>query len=91
MTQHASNNLLIFIVYVNDFIIINNNLSHIEIAKLELASTFSSTNCGPLYYMLGIKYFNLQENSVQLYQRKFIDYILNKFNLVDIKPLPIVF
>jgi hypothetical protein len=75
-------------VYVDDILIISYNESHIELAKQELASTFSITDGGPLHYMLGIE-FNLQGNSIQLCQRKFTEDILNKYNFLDVKPSPI--
>ena len=59
-------------------------------AKEELAATFSITNGESLHYMLGIG-FNLNgpDNSIQLCQRKFAEDILNKYQMMDLKPSPI--
>ena len=59
-------------------------------AKEELAATFSIIDGGPLHYMLGIE-FNLHgpDNNIQLCQRKFAEDILNKYQMMDLKPSPI--
>ena len=86
-TNHNGNHILILVVYVDDILIISNAVEHIKMAKEELATTFSITDGGPLHYMLDVE-FNLHSpnNSTQLCQRKFIEDILNKYQMMDLKP-----
>ena len=89
-TRHIGNCILILAVYVDDILIMSNEIHNIQKAKDELASAFSITDGGPLHYMLGIE-FNLEspENGIHLCQRKFTEDILNKYNMADLKPSPI--
>ena len=73
-TRHDTNNFLILAVYVDDILIISNNVSHIEFTKQELASTFSITDGGPLHYMLGIE-FNKQGDSIHSKYAMYNDYV----------------
>ena len=89
-TRHNGTHILILVVYVDDILIISNRVDHIKTAKEKLATTFSITDGGPLHYMLGIE-FNLHgpDNNIQLCQRKFAEDILNKYQMMDLKPSPI--
>ena len=71
-------------------LIISNAVEHIKMAKEELATTFSITDGGSLHYMIGIEFnFHGPDNSIQLYQRKCTEDILNKYQMMDLKPSPI--
>ena len=75
---------------MDDILIISNAVEHVKIAKEELATTFSVTDCRTLHCMLCIE-FNLHgsDNSIQLCQREFIEDILDMNQMMDLKPSPI--
>lgn len=52
--RHHGSIILIVAIYVDDIVMLSNNLVVLNLAKSELSTAFDMTDGGPLHYCLGI-------------------------------------
>ena len=75
-------------VYVDDLPIASNSIASIRKTINQLKEKFLVKDLGPLEYCLGIKVTrNHIEGTLTLTQQKLVDDILQKFEMVDCKPI----
>jgi hypothetical protein len=85
--KKVSGSALVFLVlYVDDILLIGNDIPMIEAVKSSLRKSFSMKNLGEVAYILGIKIYRDRSNRlIGLSQDAYIDKILNQFNMQDPK------
>ena len=78
--------LHIIALYVDDLLMLSNNLQALEKLKYRLGSVFEMTDLGSVHYILGIKITRDRiAKTFSLSQSKYIDEIVARFNLNDSK------
>jgi len=85
--QKTSDSFTALLVYVNDIILIGNNLTTINTIKSYLHSQFHIKDLGNLKYFLGFEVARSHHGLV-LHQRKYCLDILSEFGLTGCKPDP---
>jgi hypothetical protein len=76
----------LLVLYVDDKLLIGNDISMMEAIKSSLRKSFSIKNLGEVAYILGIKiYRDRSKRLIGLSQDVYIDKILNWFNMQDSK------
>ena len=85
--KKASGSALVFLVlYVDDILLIGNNIQMLETVKSSLRKSFSMKDLGEATYILGIKiYRDRSKRLIGLSQDTYIDKVLKKFNMQDSK------
>ena len=93
MYQKASGSMVVFLVlYVDDIIIIGNDLGMLQSVKAYLCKNFSMKDLGEASYVLGIKlYRDRQRRLIGLSQSTYIDKILERYNFGNCKTVNIPF
>jgi hypothetical protein len=83
----VSGSAVVFLVlYVDDILLIGNDIIMIEVVKISLRKSFSMKDLGEAAYILGIKiYRDRSKRLIRLNQDAYIDKILNRFNMQDSK------
>ena len=86
-TKNASGSTLVFLVlYVDDILLIENDIPILEAVKTSLKKSFSMMDLGEAAYILGIRiYRDRSKKLIGLSQDTYIDKILNRFNMQDSK------
>ena len=80
--------LTVVVVHVDDCMIVANTICLINELKASLSKHFEVTDLGELHWMLGIEVkCNRPGHLVHLSQHAYIDTILRRYNLADLKPL----
>lgn len=74
------------IIYIDDMIIISNDLDEVERLKGLLASEFEMKNFDSLKYFLGIE-VSMGISEIFLCQRKYVLDLLIKIGIVDCRPV----
>jgi hypothetical protein len=73
-------------VYVDDLVIAATSREEMSVVKAELTSKWSMKDLGPLESILGIRVIrNRSERTLFLSQEKYVDNMLRKFKLEDVK------
>jgi hypothetical protein len=85
--KKVSGSAVVFLVlYVDDLLLIRNDIPMMEAVKSSLRKSFSMKDLGEATYMLGIKiYRDRSKRLIGLSQDAYIDKILNRFNMQDSK------
>jgi hypothetical protein len=85
--KKVSGSTFVFLVlYVDDILLIGNDISMLEAIKSSLRKSFSTKDLGEAMYILGIKiYRDRSKRLIGLSQDAYIDKILNQFNMQDSK------
>jgi hypothetical protein len=85
--KKVSGSAVIFLIlYVDDILLIENDISMMEVIKSSLRKSFSMKDWGEAVYILGIKiYRDRLKRLIGLSQDAYIDKILNWFNMQDSK------
>ena len=74
-------------VYVDDINIFGGNLQDIERTKEVLKERFKMSDLGPCAYYLGMHVETAEDGSKQLHQSAFVQQLLNRFKLNDLRPV----
>ena len=75
-------------IHVDDLLLMSNLLAALQEVKSDLAAQFSIHNQGPIKLMLGIKIkCNYSTQSISLLQPRYLQSILDKFNMSDCNPM----
>jgi hypothetical protein len=78
--------VLFLVLYVDDILLIRNNIPMMEAVKSSLRKSFSMKDLGEAAYILDIKiYIDRSKRLIGLNQDAYIDKILNRFNMQDSK------
>ena len=85
--KKSSGSALVFLVlYVDDILLIRNNIQMLETVKSSLRKSFSMKDLGEATYILGIKiYRDRSKRIIGLSQDTYIDKVLKRFNMQDSK------
>ena len=85
--KKTSGSALVFLVlYVDDILLIRNDIPMLELVKSSLKNSFSMKDLGEATYILGIKiYRDRSRRLIGLSQSTYVDKVLNRFNMQDSK------
>ena len=85
--KRASGSAVVFLVlYVDDILLIGNDIPMLEATKSSLGKSFSMKDLGEAAYILGIKiYRDRSKRLIGLSQDTYIDKVLKRFNMQDSK------
>ena len=85
--KKASGSALVFLVlYVDDILLIGNDIPMLDAVKSSLRKSFSMKDLGEAAYILGIKiYRDRSRRLIGLSQSTYIDKVLKRFNMQDSK------
>ena len=85
--KKASGSALMFLVlYVDDILLIGNDIPMLEAIKTSLRKSFSMKDLGEAAYILGIRiYRDRSKRLIGLSQDTYIDKILKRFNMQESK------
>jgi hypothetical protein len=85
--KKVSGRTVVFLVlYVDDILLIRNDISMMKVVKSSLRKSFSMKDLGEAAYILGIKiYRDRSKRLIGLSQDAYIDKVLNQFNMQDSK------
>ena len=81
---HVDGNTLIFVVYVDDFVLTRNNVGLLFRLKHQLYDTFEITNLGILHLFLDLQVLPLLDG-IFASQSKYVMDLLKRFNMDDYK------
>ncbi|GJZ43262.1 cysteine-rich receptor-like protein kinase 8 [Tanacetum coccineum] len=87
-TYKKDNDFLTLVVYVDDILLIGNNLKLINHIKHQLDVAFSIKDFGSLNYYLGIEFLR-NDKGITMTQRKYALELLHSADVLDLKPLHI--
>jgi hypothetical protein len=78
--------VVFLIVYVDDILMIGNDIPMLEATKTSLKNSFSMKDLGEVAYILGIKiYRDRSKRLIGLSQYTYIDKVLKMFNMEEAK------
>ena len=84
----CSEYILIVVVYVDDLLITGNSITRVEQFKIKLSQRFEMSDLGELSYFLGMEFKRDRETRrMHITQQKYTLEMLEKYNMVDSKPL----
>ena len=76
------------ILYVDDLIILANNVIQLKWLNLELVKGIEMNDLGELHYCLGVEFErNSEAHTITMNQKSYIEEILKRFNLEECKPV----
>ena len=77
-------------LYVDDMLIVGKNISKIDELKKELCKSFSMKDLGHAKKILGMRITRLRDKrKIYLSQKKYIERVLEHFNMKNAKPISI--
>lgn len=77
---------IFLILYVDDILVIGHDSNEIELVKRSLAKGFDMTDGGEISSFLGMKIErNLQRRTMRISQRRYLEALLDRFNMADCK------
>ncbi|CAL4082175.1 unnamed protein product, partial [Meganyctiphanes norvegica] len=76
---------LIILIWVDDLVIAASDETILNDFKFNFANSFSIKDLGPLTWFLGIQ-FHITQNYISMDQSFYIQAIINRFNMNDVKP-----
>ena len=77
---------MFLVIYVDDILLIGNDVPTLEIIKSWLGKSFSMKDLGEAVYILGIKiYRDRSRRLLRLSQSTYLDKVLKRFNMQDSK------
>jgi hypothetical protein len=85
--KKASGSSVVFLIfYVDDILLIGNDIPMLEAAKTSLKNSFSMKDLGEAAYILGIKiHRDRSKGLIGLSQDTYIDKVLKRFNMEEVK------
>lgn len=76
------------LIYVDDIIITGSSSTSIKTLITTLSSNFTLKDLGPLHHFLGIEVYTFNYGHLHLSQRRYIQNILQRTNMIDSKSQP---
>ena len=83
--QNVHNQISIILLWEDNILIASKTEAHLMQIKTRLNSRFKMTDLGTLSWFLGIQ-FECENNTIKMYQSRYIEKILLKFSMTDCKP-----
>ena len=84
--KESGSSVAFLILYVDDILLIGNNIPMLESVNTSLKNSFSMKNLGEAAYIMGIKiYKDRSKRLIGLSQDTYIDKVLKRFNMEDAK------
>ena len=84
--KHEENAVAFLVLYVDDILLIGNDIGVLSTVKVWLASTFDMKDLGEASYILGIKLLRDRKNKIiGLSQASYIDKVLSRFSMENSK------
>ena len=84
--KESGSSVTFLILYVDDILLIGNNIPILESVKTSLKNSFSMKDLGEAAYILGIKiYRDRSKRLIGLSQGTYIDKVLKRFNMEEVK------
>jgi Reverse transcriptase (RNA-dependent DNA polymerase) len=82
-TEKTSKSVIAFLIlYVDDILLMENDIPLLQLVKSSLNKVFSMKDFGETIYIIGIKiYRDRSKRLIGLSQNKYIDKVLNRFNM----------
>ena len=78
----AENDFVILLLYVDDMLIVGQNVGEIKRLKKELSKSFSMKDLGPAKQILGMKISRDRKNGkIWLSQKRYIEKVLKRFKM----------
>ena len=88
--KQVGNDFMNVELYVDDMLLVGNNMDVIKEVKMHLSSKFNMKDLGAASLILGMEIKrNRADRKLWLNQRKYIKTILHRFNMQECKPIPI--
>ncbi|XP_062114749.1 uncharacterized mitochondrial protein AtMg00810-like [Humulus lupulus] len=79
--------IIFVLIYVDDIIVTGNNVAELNDFIVRLNKHFSLKDLGALHYFLGIEAYR-DETGLYLTQTKYIAEILDRYDMLNVKPCP---
>ena len=86
--RFANSSTLFVLIYVDDIIITGSSSTAITSLITTLSSHFALKDLGPLHHFLGIEVSTLPSGHLHLSQRRYIQNLLHRTNMLDSNPQP---
>jgi transposase InsO family protein len=86
-TKHSGNKMVMISLYVDDLLIASNDKNLLMGVKKSLNKRFEMKDLGRVQICLGLEFDWQHNGSCVLNQNKYIERILERFNMVDCKPV----
>ena len=82
--------VIYLVLYVDDMLLVRNDKEIIQDLKTQLSSKFDMKDLGPENYILGMEIKrDWAKRKLSLNQRKYVETILQWFNMQDSKPVKV--
>jgi hypothetical protein len=89
-SKQVGNHFIYGVLYVNDMLLVGNNLDVIKEVKSRLSSNFDMKDLRDANYIMGMDYKRDRENKkLWLNHRKYVETILQRFNMQKSKPVKV--
>ena len=86
--RYASDDFIILLLYVDDMLIVGRDTKKISSLKMALSKSFAMKDLGPAKKMLGINIYRDRKNKqLWLSQERYIEKLLERFNMKNAKPV----
>ena len=80
--------MLLTIIYVDNLIILANNVIQLKCFKSKFEKEFKMSNLKELHYCLKVKFErNRETHTISMNQRNYIEEVLKRFNMEECKPV----
>ena len=83
--KHDGPNTTLVLIWVDDLIIASSNMSSLLSCKQALCEKFKMTDLGSLNWFLGMSFVS-KEGSIEMNQTRYIEKVLDRFNMSDCQP-----
>jgi hypothetical protein len=81
---------IIFVLYVDDMLLARKNITEINKLKAQMARTFDMKDLGAARQILGMEIFrDMRNGKLWLSQQKYVEKIILRFGMNDVKPIPV--
>ena len=86
--KFSNDNFIILLLYVDDMLIIGRDITKIKDLKKEMIKTFAMKDLGAAKQILGMRILRDRKNKkLWLSQEKYIEKVLERFNMGSLKPV----
>lgn len=89
-SKQGEDHFIYVALYVDDMLLVGNNMDLIKEVKQQLSSKFDMKDLGPTHFILGMEIKRDKANKrLWLSQQKYIEGVLKRFNMQDFKPVKV--
>ena len=86
--KFSGSNYIFLVLYVDDILLINNDIGLLHETKIFLSNNFKMVYLGDVSFVLGIKiHLDRSRGILRLSQKSYIDKVLKRFSMQSCKPL----